>query len=239
MLLSTIGVRLAMRSVECLLARRLSLPACFGLVWLLPTAVAVCLKWQMIGGDGLTITAHYLGKVEVDTGGPLNWLASFTPLEILSFYRGELLWGLLILPAVSLLLTSGLPARWRAAVLAVASFLLTCVLYAELLSVRTVGRLLSLTLTSEAHFQRLLRATAREYFGLVEGGLLLAAAGLTVGLAWWAVRQAHRAEGGSHTRSGGLGIGVRGDAGGLAALAADGALSRQRVCECRRGVLLR
>lgn len=182
-----------MRPVVCLLARRLSLPACFGLVWLLPTAVAVFLKWQMIGGDGLTITAHYLGKVEVDTGGPLNWLASFTPLEILSFYRGELLWGLLILPAVSLLLTSGLPARWRAAVLAVASFLLTCVLYAEVLSIRTVGRLLSLTLTSEAlTFNACCAPTAREYFGLLEGALLLTAAALTVGLAWWAARQGRR-----------------------------------------------
>jgi glucan phosphoethanolaminetransferase (alkaline phosphatase superfamily) len=181
-----------------LLARKLAPLARWAFVWWVPTCIALYVKNQMMGGDGLAIAARAVGKIEIVKGGEADWLASFALPERLSFYRGELLWGLLILPALSLLLTSGRNAsRWRGTILAGASIILSCLLYAELLSLRAVGRMLSMTLASDAlSFANCCAPTARQYFGVRGAFQLAVLALLTVGLSCWASRRNRKEEAG-------------------------------------------
>ncbi len=180
-----------MRRLLALFAREILPLARCAFVWWVPTCIAIFVKSQMIGGDSLAITARAVGKIEVINGDTVDWLASFSLPEQLSFYRGELLWGLLILPVLSLLLTSGrFVIRWRGMILASASIALSCVLYAELLSFRAVGRMLSMTLASDAlSFADCCAPTARQYFGARGAVLLASVAILIAGLSWWASRQ--------------------------------------------------
>ena len=174
-----------------LLVRKAVPLARWALVWWPALCIALFVKKEMVGGDSLAITARTFGKNEVLKNGTVDWLASFSLLEQLSFFRGELLWGLLALPAFSLLLTSGRRvSRWRGPILAVASILLSCLLYAEYGSLRVVGRMLSMSLASDAlTFANCCTPMARQYFGMKGAVQLAAVAVLTVGISWWAGRQ--------------------------------------------------
>ena len=175
-----------------LFSRRVATLARFALVWLVPAALALNLKCALIGENGLDVTAAGLER-----GGE----EPFSPLEILSFYRADLLWAVVLIPAVTLFLTSGLRPRWRAATLGLVSFLVSCALFAELQSVFILGRMMSLTLATDAMtFANCCAPMAKDYFGLLEYAQLAGIAVLTAGLSWWAARGALREAAGVPTR---------------------------------------
>ena len=113
-------------------------------------------------------------------------LNTFSPLEQLSFFRTDLLVGLLLIPLLTLLLAK-LLGRWRAVVLAVLSIAAIWFLAIEFQTHKAVGRFLSLQLIIDAiGFWRAEADIAGEYITADAVLKPLACSLAVIVAAWWA-----------------------------------------------------
>lgn len=173
-------------------ARRLLVATGYIWIWAIPVCLSIRLKWEMLTlGGGYRVVARSLGRIEPAlnlTDGTRSFLFSFW--ERLSFFRGELLWGCIVLPVVAIMVGVLLPRRIRALIIGLASMALVLLLYAEQRTLAVVGRFLSYSLFHDALiFGRQDLQTAGEYLSLgslIKLGFALA---VIIAVSLWALRR--------------------------------------------------
>jgi hypothetical protein len=118
-------------------------------IWLFAAGAAAYFKWHLLCHSGFRDVSQSLGRAATALNDAA-WAGSFSWLERLSFFRSDLLWEFVVLPAVVLVLLRGLPVRWRLPCLATATLLFIAALTIQLRGYWYFGTFPSWTMWDEA-----------------------------------------------------------------------------------------
>jgi len=160
---------------------------------MIPAFLSFYIKYQMLlprNGGGFYVVAQTLGRVK--RWDPLTRVSDRLSLwEKLSFFRADVLVGLLLVPLALMVLTRYLPRRWRTLFVAVLSVSISIALYIQLRSFEVVGQFLSSDMLWAAISWGLHDPSVISGYLNFQGFLVLLAA--AIGMAgvwsWWAKRK--------------------------------------------------
>lgn len=154
----------------------------FLVAWLFPASLGFYLKWYlMVGQGGFAREAQSIGV------GSLNFY------QVISFFRGELLYGAGLIPVALLLINRYLRPRWSAVLTGVVSLSLSLLLAIQTLSLKEFGRFSSLKMLLMGLSWGWHEPGSNAQYLLSAEGLasIVSIVGIPVALAW-AVRNAGR-----------------------------------------------
>jgi Sulfatase len=154
--------------------------------WAFPASLSFYLKWYMMTDqNGFAREAQSMG------------LRSLSFYQQISFFRGELLYGALLLPLGFLLLNRYLRPPWCAVIAGAISFLVSLLLGIQMLSLREFGRFSSLEMIRVGLSWGWHEPGANAQYLASKEGLLTLLAFIGIGLALvWAMRQVSGASSG-------------------------------------------
>jgi hypothetical protein len=209
----------------------------YALLALIPAFVVLYMKYELLVSGGYRVCARSLSRIENPEPPPADgftWSAAvaalhraahlpahddsqaFTWRERLSFFRGDLLLGFVLLPPVAVLFAWLLPRRARGVMCALASLAAVGWLLAEKRTYALLGRFLSRELLLDAlRFGTSTSGPVGDYLDLGAGFVIkgLTLVGAVALLAWWAARgdrRGHVPGRPSRLLAGGLYLGVVG-----------------------------
>jgi phosphoglycerol transferase MdoB-like AlkP superfamily enzyme len=152
-------------------------------VWIFPALLGFYLKWYMMADQsGFAREAQSMG------------LRSLNLFERISFFRGELLYGALLIPLTLLILNRYVRARWAAIITGALSLPLSLLLGIQILSLKEFGRFSSLKMIRAGLSWGWHEPGSNAQYVLSREGLAVLVSILGIGAALvWASRNANRA----------------------------------------------
>ncbi len=108
--------------------------------WIVPALLSLDIKrYVMTEERGFVFAARYFGRIPIERPGQ-GLVFPLTHMEKLSFFRMDILVGLLLVPLVLAALVRYLPCRWRFPTIAFLSLGVSTALYAQLRALGEIGR---------------------------------------------------------------------------------------------------
>lgn len=107
-------------------------------MWLPTAFLALLVKWRLMHLQGFRFVSLHQDRIASDD--LTNYVAGFSPLEILAFWRDDLLFGFVVIPLCLMVLTSPLRPGWRMAVTLLFSGLVAGLLCLQVYMLDNFGR---------------------------------------------------------------------------------------------------